>query len=65
MQKLFTNLQKEPLPLTLISQFSPLQYSKVHTGEIAATPEAIISDRIGSVLEDYDQASRNQPITPP
>jgi D-tagatose-1,6-bisphosphate aldolase subunit GatZ/KbaZ len=64
LHKLFNNLCNKPLPLTLISQFFPLQYQKVRSGEIAPTPEAIISDRIGSVLEDYDQASRNEPFTP-
>jgi D-tagatose-1,6-bisphosphate aldolase subunit GatZ/KbaZ len=56
LQKLFTNLQNKPLPLTLISQFSPLQYAKVRSGEIEATPEAILHDRIGCVLEDYESA---------
>jgi D-tagatose-1,6-bisphosphate aldolase subunit GatZ/KbaZ len=65
LQKLYANLHKQPLPLTLISQFSPLQYPRVRLGEIAATPEAIISDQIGRVLEDYDQASGNEPFTPP
>ena len=63
LQKLFSNLHQIPLPLTLISQFSPLQYQKIRSGEIAATPEAIISDRIAIVLEDYDQASESRPVT--
>ena len=62
---LIENLTNKLLPLTLISQYSPLQYPKVRLGEITATLEALISDRIGSVLEDYDQASGNEPFTPP
>ena len=64
LQKLFTNLHRSALPLTLISQFSPLQFQKARSGEIAATPEAIIQDRIEWVLEDYDQAPGSRPLTP-
>ncbi len=65
LQKLLTNLHQLALPLTLISQFSPLEYQKVRSGELAATPEALINDRIERVLEVYDQASGSQPVTPP
>jgi len=65
LQKLFANLRKLHIPLSLISQFSPLQYQKIRSGEIAASPEAIVRDRIGSVLEDYDQATEIVPFTPP
>jgi len=65
LQKLLGNLRLSALPLTLISQFSPVQYQKIRSGEIPATPEAIITDRIGVVLEDYDQAAGSQPVTPP
>jgi D-tagatose-1,6-bisphosphate aldolase subunit GatZ/KbaZ len=64
LQKLLANLHQAPVPLTLISQFTPLQYQKVRSGEIAATPESIINDRIEGVLEDYDQATGSQPLTP-
>jgi D-tagatose-1,6-bisphosphate aldolase subunit GatZ/KbaZ len=63
-KKLFANLHKKALPMALISQFSPLQSSKVRSGEIAATPEAIIGDRIGCVLEEYDRATENELFTP-
>jgi D-tagatose-1,6-bisphosphate aldolase subunit GatZ/KbaZ len=63
LQKLLANLHRWPVPLTLISQFSPLQYPKVRSGEIAVTPEALINDRIEGVLEDYDQACGSQPLT--
>jgi tagatose-1,6-bisphosphate aldolase non-catalytic subunit AgaZ/GatZ len=33
-----------------------MQYDKVRAGMIAPIPEAIIHDRIGRVLEDYDAA---------
>ena len=65
LQKLFTNLHQASLPLTLISQYSPLQYTKIRSGEFPATPEAIISDRINSVLEDYELATEVELLTPP
>jgi D-tagatose-1,6-bisphosphate aldolase subunit GatZ/KbaZ len=53
---LFANLGKKPLPLALISQFSLLQYEKIRTGEIKNNPQALIRDRIGFVLENYEIA---------
>lgn len=61
---LFNNLQKKSLPLTLISQFSPFQYAKIRSGEIDPTPLAIIHDRIGNVIEGYNQACGIETFSP-
>jgi D-tagatose-1,6-bisphosphate aldolase subunit GatZ/KbaZ len=53
---LMKNLGDKPIPLSLLSQFAPMQYEKIRSGEIAWTPEGVIFDRINEVLQDYDIA---------
>jgi D-tagatose-1,6-bisphosphate aldolase subunit GatZ/KbaZ len=54
--RLFRNLAEKPLPLTLVSQFLPGQWEGLRSGRIANTPEALIMDKIGTVLEAYSRA---------
>ena len=56
LQTLLNNLNQKLLPLSLLSQFAPRQYNRIRRGELERTPEAIISDRLGEVLLDYDAA---------
>jgi D-tagatose-1,6-bisphosphate aldolase subunit GatZ/KbaZ len=53
LQKLLTNLNGRSLPLSLLSQYAPLQYARLRHGTLINTPEAIILDRITDVLRDY------------
>jgi D-tagatose-1,6-bisphosphate aldolase subunit GatZ/KbaZ len=53
LQKLLNNLNKRALPLSLLSQYVPLQYARLRQGVLRNTPEAIILDRITDVLRDY------------
>ncbi|MFZ5819966.1 MAG: class II D-tagatose-bisphosphate aldolase non-catalytic subunit [Chloroflexota bacterium] len=53
MMKIFSNLEKKPLPLALLSQFLPGQYEGVRNGEVANTPREIVQGKIGMVLDDY------------
>jgi len=41
------------VPLTLLSQYMPVQYNKVRSGELANSPKAWVYDRIKDVLSDY------------
>jgi len=50
---LLQNINKAKLPLTLLSQYMPLQYEAVRSGRIALTAEALIQDRIGNYIDDY------------
>lgn len=52
LKKLFANL-KDPLPLSLISQYMPEIYPGTRTGEITNSASQIVSHRIQSVLKDY------------
>lgn len=55
-ERLLYNLGTKPLPLTLISQFAPVQYGRVRGGALAPEPGPLIRDRVQDVLRDYDFA---------
>jgi D-tagatose-1,6-bisphosphate aldolase subunit GatZ/KbaZ len=60
--RLFDNLGAKPIPLTLISQYLPLEYEAVRTGELQALPERMIDHHIRRVLRVYaDACSVKQP----
>jgi D-tagatose-1,6-bisphosphate aldolase subunit GatZ/KbaZ len=50
---LLHNLAEKPLPLTLVSQYAPVQWERICAGQINNTPEAVILDKVNSVLEEY------------
>lgn len=51
--QLLTNLTELEIPLTLISQFFPLQYQKVRSNTLSSKPGDLIEDKIKGVLEKY------------
>jgi len=53
---LINNLKTKEIPLTIISQFLPVQYKKIRGGLLNSDPEAIICDRIMQVIDDYSYA---------
>ena len=55
--KLIANLEKAPLPLSLISQYMPDIYPGIRTGVIANSVDKMVNRRIQSVLDDYSYAS--------
>ncbi|HWQ83192.1 MAG TPA: class II D-tagatose-bisphosphate aldolase, non-catalytic subunit, partial [Anaerolineales bacterium] len=54
--QLLHNLETEPVPGSLISQYLPQQYWKMRNGELDRSPRAIIQDKIQEVLQDYAYA---------
>jgi D-tagatose-1,6-bisphosphate aldolase subunit GatZ/KbaZ len=54
--RLLLNFERKIIPLTLVSQFMPVQSLKIRSGEINNSAEAIIHDKINSVLVDYNLA---------
>ncbi|WKZ91436.1 tagatose-bisphosphate aldolase subunit GatZ [Chimaeribacter arupi] len=50
---LLANLQHTDLPLGLLSQHLPVQFQRVLAGQLAATPHALIIDKIQDVLRAY------------
>lgn len=50
---LIKNLSAAPVPLTLISQYLPVEYEAVRNGEIVSRPGEMIQHRIRDVLKKY------------
>ena len=55
-ERLLRQLESVHLPETLISQYLPRQYQRVRSGEVAASPRALIIELIGAVLREYRTA---------
>lgn len=56
LQHLLSNIEHNPLPLTLLSQYLPVQYHHLRAGSIANQPRELIRDHIVEVLQDYNAA---------
>lgn len=54
--QLRSNLSNITIPLTLISQYLPHQYQKVLEGSLPGQFDALVIDKIRSILEDYNIA---------
>jgi len=50
---LIKNINEADIPLTLLSQYMPLQYQSVRAGRITVNAEELIQDRIGNYIDDY------------
>ena len=50
---MISNLRSVEIPLSLISQFMPLQYRKIRCGDLINDPEEMLKDRIKNCLDDY------------
>ena len=57
---LVRNLADSPIPLPLISQYLPLQYVKVRSGELQPTPRELIINHIQDILAQYHTACEGQ-----
>lgn len=55
--KLMENF-KEGVPLNLLSQFMPVQYRKVRTGELRNDPKALIYDHVAEAMDEYLYATK-------
>ena len=54
---MINNLKSEHIPLTLISEFMPIQYGRIRTGELQNKPESLLKDRITNCINDYVYAT--------
>ncbi len=52
-QRMISNLKTVTIPLTLISEFMPVQYIKIRNGELINAPEALLRDRIINCIDEY------------
>jgi D-tagatose-1,6-bisphosphate aldolase subunit GatZ/KbaZ len=62
--RLFDNLGERPIPLTLVSQYLPLEYEAIRSGELQALAERMIHHRIRRVVRVYADACALRPQTP-
>ena len=53
---MLANLSQYPAPLTLLSQYLPLQYQAIRNGELANNPHEILIDSVSAVLRQYRHA---------
>jgi D-tagatose-1,6-bisphosphate aldolase subunit GatZ/KbaZ len=50
---LIQNINGARIPMTLLSQYMPLQYQSVRAGKTKLNAEALIQDHIGNYIDDY------------
>ncbi len=60
--KLIENLRKEGISLAVLSQFMPIQYTKVREGVLENDPEALIKDVIKYTIDEYCYASHQEEL---
>ena len=51
--RMFCNLRSTDVPLTLLSQYMPIQYSKVRNRLLKNDPESLVKDRVVNCVDDY------------
>lgn len=58
---LLNNL-KDGCPLNLLSQFMPIQYTKVREGTLKNDPKELVLDRIGNTIDEYLYATHQKDL---
>lgn len=54
--QLISNLRKNPIPMTMLSQFLPYQYEHIRAGKLKNDPEEIVLDKVRDTLKVYWRA---------
>ncbi len=62
LNRLIENLCTIGIPLNLLSQFMPIQYTKVREGLLENEPVALIEDRIINTIDEYLYATRQSEL---
>lgn len=57
---LMQNLNRVQLPLTLISQYMPLQFHALQSGDVENRPENLLIDHVGNWIDDYLYATTEE-----
>lgn len=52
-ERLIKNMKSVKIPLTLINQYMPIQYSKIRNGVLKNEPEELIKDWVVNCIEEY------------
>lgn len=59
LERMITNLKSVEIPLTIIKQYMPVQYTKIREGQLENTPEALIKDHVVNCIDEYLYATDN------
>jgi D-tagatose-1,6-bisphosphate aldolase subunit GatZ/KbaZ len=57
-ERLLDNLRGKPAPFSLLSQYMPVQWTKIRQGQLQNEPRALVGDHILQVIEKYSSACR-------
>ena len=60
--RLISNLRTHGVPLNLLSQFMPIQYTKVREGELSDDPVELLEDRIVNTIDEYLYATHQREL---
>jgi D-tagatose-1,6-bisphosphate aldolase subunit GatZ/KbaZ len=63
LNRLLANLDSNPPPLTLLSQYLPLQYEAIRAGRIGLRARELVMHSIEQVLQQYSAACAHNPST--
>jgi D-tagatose-1,6-bisphosphate aldolase subunit GatZ/KbaZ len=58
--QLRANLDASPPPLTLVSQYLPMQYEAIRSGRLEASAEDMIQEHVRAILRVYSAACGNK-----
>ena len=61
-ERLISNVRTTGVPLNLLSQFMPIQYTKVREGLLENDPVALIEDRITNTIDEYLYATHQKEL---
>ncbi|MDY3711831.1 MAG: class II D-tagatose-bisphosphate aldolase, non-catalytic subunit [Agathobaculum sp.] len=61
-ERLIGNLRRLGIPLNLLSQFMPIQYTKVREGALENDPVALVEDRITNTIDEYLYATHQKEL---
>lgn len=62
LQLMLKNLRTYGISLAVLSQFMPIQYTKVRQGFLTNDPEALIKDRIKNTIDEYVFATQQEQL---
>lgn len=57
--RLISNLRTVAIPLTMISQYMPIQYNKIMAGALENDPVSLVKDRVVNCIEQYLAATNS------
>jgi len=60
--RLFANLRKYTIPMNMLHQYMPRQYTAVRDGKMPLDPKALAMDGVAMFMEDYEYAAQQKKV---